>query len=206
MHQVARDVDLAADTADERLAGELDRLGIRVLLGRQASDAGEPLRPVDLLAGLVASGEARLQTATIPLLLWRPDYASAAQAAAVRLPEQPRRMLQCFHTAAMLLSRRLRDRLEALRRPSAELPDLFSIELGLADVGTPEQRLADLAARQAELSGEALNWLGTYEHMATEQLRLAQIELLEGDVGAEVLPEAEAGGSLSETGLEVARR
>jgi len=178
MNQAAEGIGAAPETGDDRLAAELDRLGLRILLGARADPDREPLRPTDFLAGLAGSSDARLRSATIWVLLWRPDYASAAHAAALRLSGQARVMFRCYYTAAVLLSGRYRTRLEALRGQIVDLPDLFSVALGVHGVGRSDERLGELAARHADLSGEPINWLGTYENAASALLRFAELNAL----------------------------
>jgi hypothetical protein len=56
--------------------------------------------------------------------------------------------------------------LQQLLGQQAALPDLFTNELALQPCATVDEQLYNLAKRQAELSGEEINWLGTYEHAA----------------------------------------
>jgi hypothetical protein len=58
------------------------------------------------------------------------------------------------------------------------LPDLFSASLSLLDSGEPGQRLKMLAERQAELSGENINWLGTYRHAIGSFVSFKEKELV----------------------------
>ena len=154
--------DLSAD----RLASELARLGLPFL--RADVVPGEDIvPPADLLTGLAASSEARLRLAIIPLLLWRPDYAEAALTASRRLTERPRLVLHCYYTAAVLLQQRYTIRLRALGAPSTPLPDLFSRRLRLKPAANPDDGLVALAQKQTRLTGEPLNWLGTYDHGAS---------------------------------------
>lgn len=75
-----------------------------------------------------------------------------------------RRTYRCFHTAAMLLPEKNGFAPLALTGTSAELPDLLSPLLSFSTVGDTDARLSALAERQGELSGMAVNWLGTYGH------------------------------------------
>ena len=145
------------------LASELNRLGVPSVRGASGS---APAEPAYLLADLAASREARLRVAIIPLLLWRPRLASAAPAAVERLSARAQTVLKCYYTAALLLHRKHARRLSALGAGRQPLPDYFSRQLGLARTGGFDERLAALARRHAVLSGEAINWLGTYEHAA----------------------------------------
>ncbi len=149
-----------------QLASALQRLGVRFLLSPSDLPDDEPLDPASLIAGLASSPEARLRQSLIPLLLWRPDLAQYALQVEPLLTPRPRLFLHCYYTAALLLQILHTPRLCALGAGEQALPDLFSSQLGLPKVGDEDQRLTQLAQRQAELSGEHANWLGTYQHAA----------------------------------------
>ena len=131
--------------------------------------AGE-LDPATLLASLAASAEARVRLAIIPLLLHRPDFAADVPEALASGPTGARLYLMCYYTAAHFLQSKHRSELTRLDGDRGLLPDLFSLALGLEDVTEPDAGLAGLAHRHAALSGEAINWLGTYLHAAERWL------------------------------------
>ena len=89
-----------------------------------------------------------------------------APAAARNLPPPARTTLVCYYTAAVLLQEKHARRLAALGAETAPIPDHFSRELGIARGGGWDACLVALARRQAALTGEGINWLGTYEHAA----------------------------------------
>jgi len=160
----------AADLRDERLIAELDALGVRFLWRLVPVEvAGEP-DPATLLASLAASTEARVRLAIIPLLLHRPDFAAHVPEAVEASPACARLYLMCYYTAARYLQSMHWSQLTRLDGARVLLPDLFSVELGLEDVTEPDAGLASLAQRHAALSGEAINWLGTYQHAAERWL------------------------------------
>jgi hypothetical protein len=146
------------------LANELDRLGVHFVRNDTITLPLRSLAPVELLVGLASSQEARLRLSLIPLLLWRPDYASAVQTAVQNLVMKPKIVLQCYYMAAYLQQQKHILRLKELGAPKIPLPDLFSISLGLSQTGTIDDQLISLAMIQARLSGEAINWFGTYAH------------------------------------------
>jgi hypothetical protein len=146
------------------LANELDRLGVHFVRKDTTTLPLRPLEPVELLVGLARSQEARLRLSLIPLLLWRPDYASAVQTTVQNLVMKPKLVLQCYYMAAYLQQQKHTVLLKELGAPSIRLPDLFSITLGLSKTGTIDDQLNSLAMIQARLSGEAINWFGTYAH------------------------------------------
>ena len=160
-------------TADH-LAAELDRLGILFLRSDPADEQFKPLAPEMLLAGLAASSEARLRLALIPLLLARPDYATALPAALNGLPAAAQVVLRCYATAAVLLQAQYTARLNALFGPQPCLPDWFSADLGVPKTGPVAERLAALAECQRRLSGQTINWSGTYAHGAESLLRFTE--------------------------------
>ena len=160
--------------AGDRLVAELERLGLRYLSREPLPEPVALLAPELLITGLVSSPEARLRSALVPLFLWRPDYAAAAQDAAGQLAPQAYVMLLCCYTAAVALQSRYARALASLGRPPVLLPDLFAAALGLPPTVDPAARMAAVAARHAQLSGEAINWLGTYEHAAETFMRFAE--------------------------------
>jgi hypothetical protein len=148
----------------DQLASELERLGVDFVQNSPSNCLKSSLEPDSLLAGLAASPEARMRLAIIPLLLHRPEYAVSAAAAEQGLSPSQRTYLHCYYTAAFLLQKINADSLSKMQPGFTELPDLFSVQLGIAGEGDPWRRLEALARRQAQLSGEAINWLGTYIH------------------------------------------
>jgi hypothetical protein len=156
---------------NNHLAHELDRLGVPFI--RTGAEPASPasLPPASLLAGLAASDEARLRLALIPLLLVHPEFAPYAPETAAQLPPPAHLRFACYYTAAVLLQQLQAERIQHLLGNAAPLPDLFSAELGVPTAGAPAERLAALAARHATLSGEPINWLGTYQHAAERLLR-----------------------------------
>jgi hypothetical protein len=162
----------------EHLVAELDRLGVEFLRRSDPDQRYLSLKPARLLAGLAASLEARLRLALIPLLLWRPDSAKSVVKAASRLPADALLSLRCYYTAAMLLQPEYADRLHRLGARSERLPDLFSASLSLPNSGQPGQLLKMLAEHQAELSGEKINWLGTYRHAIDSFVSFKEKELV----------------------------
>lgn len=158
----------------DRLVAELERLGLRYLSRGAVPEPVAPLAHEVLIAGLASSPEARLQVALVPLFLWRPEYAAAALNVADQLCGQARVMLQCCYSAAAALQPRYVRRLKELGCLNAPLPDIFAAALDLPPMVDPASRLAAVAARHAQMSGEAINWLGTYEHAAKTFMRFAE--------------------------------
>jgi hypothetical protein len=153
-----------------QLANELDRLGVHFVTGGKAGSPLPIVEPETLLVELAASPEARLRLALIPLLLRHPEYGRYASGAAQRLKPAATILFQCYYTAALFLQQKYVARLTLLFGPHATLPDLFSTHLGVHTSGNPDEQLKSLAQRQAILSGEKINWYGTYEHGAQQFL------------------------------------
>lgn len=153
-----------------QLAAELNHLGVHFVTG-STTDAPLPAaKPETLLAELAASPEARLRLALIPLFLRHPEYARYAPEAARRLVLPTRILFQCYYTAAVLLQQKYAARLTILFDRQKPLPNLFSGDLGVPISGHPDEQLKALAQRQAILSGDYINWYGTYEHAAKQFL------------------------------------
>jgi hypothetical protein len=159
---------------DDELVGELDALGVHFISGGDGRSRRQ-LSEAELLAGLAASPDTRVQLATIPLLLARPEVAQGAVAAVAQLLWQPRLLLCCYYTAAFYLQRKYASTLQAARLPSEPLPNLFAVMLQLPTYTTAEDGLRNLAQRQRQLCGNTVNWLGAYEHAL--QLLLRQREM-----------------------------
>jgi hypothetical protein len=153
-------------TSDD-LVCELERLDVPFLLNDLPPVDGEGIEPAHMLAALASDDNARVRLALIPLLLRRPDYAEYALAAAARLDGEAHVYLTCYCTAAVLLQRKYAGRLRALGLPQERMRNPFSAELGILPDGDADEQLAALGRRQADLSGERLNWRGSYEHAAT---------------------------------------
>lgn len=156
----------AASASAAQLVAALDALGVHFLHGGQAAALECSLEPTHLIRALATSSEARLRLALIPLFLRHPSFARYAALTYPHLPAAAQLLLACYYTAALLLQQKHQLALERLWGSQAPLPDLFSQRLALVLPDDPDQALATLAVRQAQLSGSLLNWRGTYEHAA----------------------------------------
>jgi hypothetical protein len=144
----------------DQLSNTLHILGVNFLLGGMSNDAPLRKRPARLLA---ESGEARLRLSLIPLFLEHPEFAAHVCAVAAQLAPSARLTLQCYYSAAVWLGQKYQQ--------GNPLPDYFSGDLAFHPTGDPEENLRLLAQRHAELSGESVNWLGTYLHAAQVWLK-----------------------------------
>jgi hypothetical protein len=130
----------------------------------------------DFLAALIRQPSSRVRSAVIALLLARPDFASHVPAALQQLKAPDAQRLRFFYTAAVYLQGRNADDLRLfLAEKWQQLPDLYSMELGISG-DTPESRLKSLACLHAQATGEHLNWMGTYENAARHLLRRWEME------------------------------
>lgn len=159
------------------LLTELNILGVPFLMTNQQTEH-LPMPPTALLAGLAVDSDARVQIAIIALLLVRPDYASHAPQVAAMLPSAPRLLFMSYCAAATLLQKKYALQLNGLLGQRIPLPDLFFDELDLPKIEDQDVQLRELSARQRTLSGEKLNWLGTYEQAAQRLITRLERERL----------------------------
>lgn len=156
-----------------QLIDELKILRVDFLQGNHAMTNHSPIAPEILLVSLAMNHEARMRLALIPLLLCHPELAAYVKSAAQQLPALAQLVLKCYYTAAQLLQQKYRERLNVQLGRYTLLPDLFTNELGLPKLDDPQAALQALAQRHRALSGQPINWLGTYEH-ALERFLLHQ--------------------------------
>jgi hypothetical protein len=159
-------------SGEDQIARELYRLGIRHLSWDRDTAPGSFTKK-SLLVDLAASLDARLRNALVPLFLFRPDYADAVVPAADELTGPSRAHLVCTYSAAVAFQKVHRPRLVGLSDSTLGLPDYFSDELDLSATQSPDSRLAAIGDRHARLSGEDIDWCGTYHHAVEACLRFA---------------------------------
>lgn len=92
---------------------------------------GNPLSDEALLTRLAAHEDARLRSALTALFLLHPELAPLVAALADTLPPDARTELQARYMAAVYLQRFWHTRLEIYNLNTPDLPDLFSVALGL---------------------------------------------------------------------------
>lgn len=160
---------------EDQLVSELWARDVRFLMGRQFS-ATPLLPPVNLMAALAQSTNARVRFSLIPFFLRHPEFSTEVESADKSLSSQIHHyVLRFYYTAAVFLQRKYQERLTLILGKQTQLPDLFSSKLGFSPEINPEQALVQLAKRHQILSGQFVNWLGTYEHAA--EVWLKQMEL-----------------------------
>ncbi|MEZ4660525.1 MAG: hypothetical protein R2911_23460 [Caldilineaceae bacterium] len=172
IHELAPDMhDTPTHFTNEQLADLLHALDAPFVWGDAHRAPPIPTDWTALIVALAANREARLRLSLIPLFLRHASAAQYAKTAAAQLSGDALLCLRCYYTAAYFLQQVHRMRLEKIIGSFAPLPDLFSADLGLPTLGAAEARLRALAVQHGQLSGRALNWLGTYEHGAQQFMR-----------------------------------
>lgn len=160
---------------EDRLVSELWVWDVRFLMGRQFS-ATPMLAPANLIAALAQSANARVRLSLIPLFLRHPEFSTEVENADKSLLSQINQyVLRFYYTAAVYLQIKYQERLRTIFGEQNQLPDLFSIKLGVLPGNDPNLNLFHLGKRHQILSGHAINWFGTYEHAA--EVWLKQMEL-----------------------------
>jgi len=139
----------------DNLASALNDYGVLHVAPRRRRSTGLPLAPVQLFERLWTSRDARLQQATILLLLTRPDLAGSACTAIQNLSGAMRDRGMRRYVAAAALQRMAHTRIAMQLGPQSELPPHFLDELGLPPLSDEYGRAAlfDLARREEELYG-----------------------------------------------------
>ncbi len=156
---------LTLPPTDDQLVSELWARDVRFLMGRQLTP--KPLLdPVHLIAALAQSEDARVRLSLIPLFLRHPEFAEEVVEADERLSPSDQLYLRFYYTASALLQKKYWERLVKIFGEQTRLPDLFSEKLGILHEADSNQALVQLGKRHQVLSGERINWMGTYEHAA----------------------------------------
>lgn len=140
------------------------------MAGASEDNSLEELSPAELMAGLASNADARIRLALIAVLLQHPNFSVDAHEAIKLLNDQSRLIFQLYFTAAHFLQFIYREKLQQTLEPFQGLPDLFSRDLGIKKIGSPEESLKELASRHKEISGLPLNWYGTYHYAAKRVL------------------------------------
>ena len=160
---------------EDQLVSELWARDVRFLMGHQISSTPS-LAPANLIAALAQSTDARVRFSLIPFFLRHPEFSTEVESADKSLSSQTNQyVLRFYYTAAVFLQRKYQERLIHILGKQPHLPDLFSSKLSVLPDANPGQSLAQLAKRHQILSGQFVNWLGTYEHAA--EVWLKQMEL-----------------------------
>jgi hypothetical protein len=162
--------------SEDQLVAELWALDVRFLMGSH-SQVTPALAPANLIASLAQSTNARVRFSLIPLFLRHPEFAKEASKADKLLQQKTGQfVLRFYYTAAVFLQRKYQEQLSRLLGEQPELPDLFSNILGVRYEDEPDLALQKLAKQHQILSGQAVNWLGTYQHAADVWLKQMKLQ------------------------------
>lgn len=162
--------------SDDQLVSELLLRDVLFVRGNQLTDT-PTLSPNILLASLAESKDARVCLSLIPLLLRHPEFAPKAELVEENLETQKAKLYLCFYyTAALLFQRMYKKTLTKYLGYQSEIPDLFSTKLGVDIAQDPDMALHELAERHKVLSGQRINWIGTYRHAPDVWLRQLKLQ------------------------------
>lgn len=150
---------------EDQLVSELWARDVRFLMG-DSSNPTPSLTPEILIKSLAESADARLRLSLIPLFLRCPELSSEVEEADKLLSANAQVTLRFYYTAALLFQKKYQARLLKLFGSQTELPDLFSKKISVDITKAYENSLFELAKQHQSLSGQPINWLGTYEHAA----------------------------------------
>ena len=162
--------------SEDQLVAELWAWDVKFLMGSHPQ-AAPLLTSANLIASLAQSANARVRFSLIPLFLRHPELSAEVKNADNLLSRQirHRNVLRFYYTAAVFLQTKYQKQLSHILGEQPQLPDFFSNILGVPPEKDPNQALEQLAKRHQTLSGQFVNWLGTYEHAA--EVWLKQMEL-----------------------------
>ena len=162
---------------EERLVAELETIGVRYLSRQSTIQVKRVGSPARFLAELIQQPSSRVRTALIAALLARPDLSRSIPAALKRLNPDDQLTLKLLYTASVSLQKKHADRLRLFLADRWQwLPDLYSVELGLAVNQPPDNFLHALGATHREQTGVVLNWAGTYESVVHHLLHRWELE------------------------------
>ncbi len=157
------------------LLAELNRLGLHFVVGSLPETEQRQLSPGELISGLSEQADARLRLALIALFLYQPGITRVVPEALRSLSAYGKTQLKLFYSAARLLQFMYAPALRQFVGDWYDLPDLFSIDLGLSQAKNQEHQLKELAQLHQRLSGIQANWFGTYQYAAQRLMaRLAK--------------------------------
>lgn len=162
--------------SDDQLVSELWARDVQFLMGRPLSS--KPLlTPANFIASLAESENARVRLSLIPFFLRHPELFNEAEKADKLISTQAKQfVLRFFYTAAILLQKKYHERIYEIFGEQSSLPDLFSAQLGISLDAPPDQALLQLAERHRILSGQFVNWIGTYEHAVDVWLKQMELQ------------------------------
>jgi len=163
--------------SEDQLVSELWARDVRFLMGKRSAISTPQLTVSQLVAALAQSEDPRARFSLIPLFLRHPEYSADVTAADKALSTQASQLtLRFYYTAAVFLQRKYRARIIHIMGEQPQLADLFSKKLGVLSNKSPNDALIQLAKQHHALTGQFVNWLGTYEHAADVWLRQMELQ------------------------------
>jgi hypothetical protein len=160
---------------EDDLVSELWAWDVRFLNGKSFTDM-PILSPKTFLQLLAQSEEARIRLSLIPLLLRHPDFTNEAEIVDNGILDPNAKLVfRFYYTASMLLQQMYKEILSRFLGNQIKIPDLFSSKLGINLPENPYLAISNLGEHHKILSGQRINWFGTYQH-ATD-VWLKQLEL-----------------------------
>ena len=158
------------------LLGELNRIGIHLVISNDYSYPAAQIAPEELLGGLASQNDARLRFALIAVLLQIPEYTQYTSKVLDILDEYHCIIFKLYYTASHCLQLLYMNQLHRVLGDFQFLPDKYSQELQIPQAGTIKDQLHQLAKRHQEISGLSLNWYGTYNHAAQRVIARLEVE------------------------------
>ncbi len=166
-----------ASRSADLLIAELQARGLHYLIGPLLALPAPRLTDEELLAALAQQHDARVRSSLIPLFLQQPHLTKALPLALQWLAPREQMVLKIYYTAAVILQEQYEPFLRQSLPRWHPLPDLYGAELGISQEESGEERLRQLGAFHAQLTGLRINWSGTYQQAATTWIRhLKRIE------------------------------
>lgn len=161
----------------EQLVDELWAWDVRFIMGKPLASKPPILPPKILIVSLAKSSEARMRLSLIPLLLRHPEFANEGIIVDNELlTSKDKLVFRFYFTAAMILQEIYKGKLLQFLGEQPKIPDSFSSKLGISFVQDPEINLFILAQRHKVLSGQHINWLGTYYHATDVWLKALELQ------------------------------
>lgn len=144
----------------DRVVATLHRLGVRYIVCEAEAEPYDNIPPAQFIAALIGDESPRVEYAVIPLLMRHTEFAAVVPELADTLPRDQADLLRRHYTAAVYLQHMYRPALEIYLGRMPDLPDYFSVELGLPapDEYDGEMGLRELVSRLPP----PINWWHSY--------------------------------------------
>lgn len=165
------------DDLEEQLVSELWARDVQFLRGRTSLPAAITISDASLIASLAESSDPRVCFSLIPLFLRHPEYSEYVLEAKKLLSSQAGIIaLKFYYTAAVFLQKKHIERIQNVIGEYKNLQDYFSQDLSFTPDKEPDRALIQLAEQHRLITGQFVNWLGTYEHAADIWLRQMELQ------------------------------